>query len=608
MSVAVAVAAAAAFVLSLVGSVVIVRRRLGLRGVAPGEDRWRTDAVPRIGGLAMLLGFLVGCAVVMASGAASGEAIYGFIAGATVMAVVGLYDDLRGVKPLTKVISQILAAAILLATGTSVEIVSIEPLASGLTFFWVIAMTNAFNLLDNMDGLAAGVGLVSAVLFAFHANIAGLPEVVAMAVLIAAVLAGFLPLNFRLRRKAAIFMGDSGSQLIGFSLAWLALAASWHEASGLVAAIAVPLLVLAVPILDTTLVSIVRLIEGRPLSEGGRDHTSHQLVVYGLSERRAVVLLIGGSALLGASSIAYVEYGHLIPALVGVGLSIALLVHFALFLLQARKADGEPQPAAAAEPAWMSIDLYRLHKRRLVEGMVDLILIVAAYYIAYVLRYDQLPDELNSRLIAESLPFLVATRYAAFLYFGLYRGLWRYAGTRDVARVFAAVVTSEVATVFLLTVVYRFDGYSRSVFIIDAVLCFLFVAGSRFAERAFGEWLQDQRDKKGIPRALIVGAGAAGHALLAELRRRGEHVIAGFVDDDPAKRGRRTHGIEILGGTDQIELIMDRHRPEAVFVSIPDAPSDRLERIREACLHAGARYVVVRSYESVGRAPSSFGG
>ncbi|MEW6581542.1 MAG: hypothetical protein AB1416_02115 [Actinomycetota bacterium] len=595
-----AVAAGIAFALSLIGSTVIVRRRLGLRGVAAGEERWRSDAVPRIGGLAMAVGFAVGAAIAAAGGRVDDRRTAGFIGAAALMAGLGLYDDLRGMKPLGKVIGQILAAAILLATGTTVEIIDVEPLSSAMTFVWVILISNAFNLLDNMDGLAAGVGIVSAVLLAVHASIAGLPDVVTMAVLVAAVIAGFLPLNFRPRAKAALFMGDSGSQLLGFSLAWLALAASWHEASGLVAAIAVPLLVLAVPILDTMLVSVVRLIEGRPIHEGGRDHTSHQLVIYGLSEKRAVLLLVGAAGVLGGSSLLYVEYGHLLPALVGLGLSLALLAHFALFLIQARRAaQGIAPRAVDTDGGWLSIETYRLHKRRLLEGLIDLVLIVAAYYIAYVLRYDRLPDDLNSELIAESLPFLVAARYGAFLYFGLYRGLWRYAGTRDVARAFLAVVVSEAVAVAALTLVFRFDGYSRSVFVIDAVVCFVLIAGSRLAERGLGEWLQGQRDRRGLPVAVIVGAGAAGHTLLRELRRRGEHVVAGFVDDDPAKHGMRSQGVRVLGGHQHIELILDRYRPEVLYVTIPDAPPDRLRRIETACGHAGVRCTSVRTFEGV---------
>jgi UDP-GlcNAc:undecaprenyl-phosphate/decaprenyl-phosphate GlcNAc-1-phosphate transferase len=597
------VAATLAFAVALLGGVVVVRRRLGVRAVPAGEERWREDPVPRLGGLAMLLAFLVGAGVLLVTGEIESARALGFVVGAVVVGAFGVVDDLRGLRPLHKLIGQILATSILLATGTVVEIIQLEPIATVLTFVWVIAITNAVNLLDNMDGLAAGVSLVAASLLAAHAFIAGIDEVAALAVLMVALILGFLPLNLRITRPAILFMGDGGSQLLGFGLAWLALAASWNHASSVVAAIAVPLLVLAVPILDTALVSLVRMIEGRPISQGGRDHTSHRLVVYGLSERRAVLLLIGASAVLGASSLLYLEYQSFAAVVIGGGLALAVLVHFALFLVQARHAGGVSGDAPADTGGWLSIDTYRLHKRRFAEGLVDLVLIVAAHYLAYILRYEQVPSGFNAERIAESLPFIIVARYGAFLWFGLYRGLWRYAGTRDVARAFIAVVVSQVVAVAALTLVYRFDGYSRTVFVIDAILCFMLIAGSRLAERGLGEWLHAMRDRRGVPRAIIVGAGDAGNALLRELRRRGELLVSGFIDDDPAKRGRRSQGTPVLGGHRDIELILDHHRPEVLYVTIPDAPAERLDRIEAAAHRIGARVTVVRNYGDTFGAP-----
>lgn len=598
-----AAVAGLALALCLVGAAAIVRRRLGVRGVAEGAVRWRTDPVPRLGGLAMLFAFIVGAGILIATGEIEGGRAIGFVVAAAVVGAFGIVDDLRGLRPLHKLVGQILATSILLGTGTAVEIIGVEPLATVLTFLWVIGITNAVNLLDNMDGLAAGVGLVAAALLGVHALISGIDDVAALAMLLAAVLVGFLPFNLRMTRPAVLFMGDGGSQLLGFSLAWLALAASWNHASSVVAAIAVPLLVLAIPILDTALVSLVRMVEGRPISQGGRDHTSHRLVVYGLSEQRAVLLLISASAVLGASSLLYIEYESFAAVVIGGGLALAVLVRFAMFLVQARAHPVEA-PASPADSRWFSIETYRLHKRRFVEGFLDLILIVAAHYLAYILRYEQMPTGFNADRIAESLPFIIVARYAAFLWFGLYRGLWRYAGIRDVANVFVAVVVSQVIAVAGLTIVYRFDGYSRTVFVIDALLCFLLIAGSRLAERGLGEWLQGLRDRRGVPRAVIVGAGDAGNALLRELRQRGEFLVAGFVDDDPRKRGQRSQGVPVLGGHRDVELILDEHRPEVVYVSIPDAPAERLTRIEHAARRIGARYTIVRNYGEIIAAPS----
>ena len=143
-------------------------------------------------------------------------------------------------------------------------------------------------------------------------------------------------------------MGDSGSQVIGFALAALSLSASWKLAGTTVATLLLPIIVLAVPILDTALVIIVRLLEGRPIYQGGRDHTSHRLVYYGLSEKRAVILLALISASLGATSLGYTVLPNTKLTLVGVLLTFALLVQFGSFLAAV---DRGPVPAPAGAVA-----------------------------------------------------------------------------------------------------------------------------------------------------------------------------------------------------------------------------------------------------------------
>ena len=177
-----------------------------------------------------------------------------------------------------------------------------------LTLIWIVGLTNAFNLLDNMDGLCAGIAVVAGVAFlatalpvtegslAFH-------QVQYLAALIGALL-GFLVYN---THPASIFMGDSGSLLIGMSLAGLTLTLGSTITGGqnVLSVIAVPMLVLLIPIFDTTLVTISRMVSGRPTSMGGRDHTSHRLVAIGLSERSAVTLLWLLAAASGAIGVAF---------------------------------------------------------------------------------------------------------------------------------------------------------------------------------------------------------------------------------------------------------------------------------------------------------------
>src|SRR5213079_12129 len=201
--------------------------------------------------------------------------------------------------PIPKLAAQLAAAGLVIANGLTISgLISNDVLAGAVALVWLVGVTNAFNLLDNMDGLAATLAGIAATFFAIDA-------VLALSLALALACLGFLPFNLRPRRSAAAFMGDSGSQVLGFALAALGLTASWKVAGTTVATLLLPILVLAVPILDTTLVTVVRLLDGRPVYQGGRDHTSHRLVYHGLSEKRAVVLLAVISAALGATSLFY---------------------------------------------------------------------------------------------------------------------------------------------------------------------------------------------------------------------------------------------------------------------------------------------------------------
>jgi UDP-GlcNAc:undecaprenyl-phosphate GlcNAc-1-phosphate transferase len=230
--------------------------------------------------------------------------------------------------------------------------------------------------------------------------------------------AGFLPYNVRPRRPAAAFLGDSGSQSLGFLLGAIALASSWKVAAPSLATILLPVLVLAIPILDTALVTVVRLLEGRPVYAGGRDHTSHRLVYRGLSERRALVLLAVIAAALGATSLAYNAADNSAVTVAGVLVTFVVLVQLAGFL-------GEPEPSGAEPSASRLRRTFELHRGRLVEMLVDFALITASFAAAYLLRFEGSGPPNQRHLFLSALPVLLAARYAVFILLGLYSSVWR---------------------------------------------------------------------------------------------------------------------------------------------------------------------------------------
>ena len=338
-------------------------------------------------------------------------------------------DDLWHLSPVAKLAAQITAAVVVLASGLNVEMVGNDVIAWAIGLLWLVGITNAFNLLDNMDGLAATLAIVSCAYFAIDALTAHENEtILALVDRARARLRRLSPVQPRPQRGAAVFMGDSGSMVIGFGLASLALAASWTVAGTTAATVLLPLLVLAIPILDTTLVTIARLVEKRPVTQGGRDHTSHRLVYYGLSETKAVLLLAIVASAIGATALAYnvLDNGRLTA--VGVLVTFVLLVQFGSFLsdLQERTRRGVEGP----EPSlWRALIF---EPRRLAEVFADFVIICASFLAAYALAVGGFGTDYERSVYLSALPILLAARYVFFVALGVYRRVWRFATARDV--------------------------------------------------------------------------------------------------------------------------------------------------------------------------------
>jgi UDP-GlcNAc:undecaprenyl-phosphate GlcNAc-1-phosphate transferase len=575
-----ALAAIVAFPAAAAAIWLLLRTPLAARlGAAPRDDRWHQRTTPMLGGIGIFVGLLAGFWVAIAADAApASRELIAILGGCAILFVAGLLDDLFSLGPLPKLAAQLAAAGLVIGNGLTISgLISNNFLAGTVALVWLVGMTNAFNLLDNMDGLAATLAAIAAVFFAIDAlTVHQNDAVLALALALALACAGFLPFNLRPKRSAAVFMGDSGSQVLGFALAALGLTASWKVAGTTVATLLLPVLVLAVPILDTTLVTVVRLLDGRPVYQGGRDHTSHRLVYHGLSERRAVVLLAVISAALGATSLFYAVLDNAWVTLIGVLLTFALLVQFASVL-----SDVERAPGLVEDRGWLRT--FVANPRRLVESLVDFAVISASFAVAYYLRLQGGGSVYERHIFLVSLAVVLAVRYAAFIPFGLYRGVWRYAGARDAAAIVGAVVVSEVVAYLILDATQVWGAFPRSIFIIDALVCTVLVGASRFWERAFVRAVSALTGRSDRRRTLIVGAGRGGRSLLRELREtRGEQVV-GFVDDDQRLARRRLQGVPVLGGLLEIEAILAKVRPDTVLVTIPDAPRERLGLVIDAC-------------------------
>jgi UDP-GlcNAc:undecaprenyl-phosphate GlcNAc-1-phosphate transferase len=280
------------FVVALVFSVVgtpMARRLALVSGVvdAPSARKVHAEPTPLLGGAAIYLAFVV--ALLIFGGRQEIRQLVGILVGATFVSVVGVIDDVRGVRPAVKLPAQLVAACILPLAGLRVQLFPIEVFNVLLTVFWVVGITNALNLLDNMDGLSGGIAAIAAAHFLLLAAMNKPPQVLvgALAAALLGACIGFVRYNFN---PARIFMGDTGSLFLGFILAALGIKLRFLGNTYVVTWM-VPVAVLLLPIFDTSLVFLSRLRRGvNPLTTPGKDHLSHRLVALGWSRREAVLI------------------------------------------------------------------------------------------------------------------------------------------------------------------------------------------------------------------------------------------------------------------------------------------------------------------------------
>lgn len=309
-----------------VGFTPITRRLAVVLGVLaqPSARGIHRTPTPLMGGLA-IYGALV-LALLLFSPPFYLVELGAILAGATWLVLVGFVDDRRGMLPLVKLGGQMIAALVLILAGIQVRIFPSQALNVAFTLLWIVGIINAMNFQDNMDGLAAGITAIASITFFVMAVQQELSLVGSMAAALGGASIGFLIYNFN---PASSFMGDMGSMVLGFLLAVLAIKLDFRvPAERQVITWMVPVVVLGLPIFDTALVTLTRLIEGRSPMMGGKDHTSHRLVSLGLSQRAAVLVLYAVCAALGFAAVQLSRASISQGATIGAGLAGAAALAF----------------------------------------------------------------------------------------------------------------------------------------------------------------------------------------------------------------------------------------------------------------------------------------
>ena len=464
----------AAFRLFLISCVVCGTLSLIVRAAAlklgilsrPRSDRWGKSVTPTLGGIAIVATF----AILAPIWAAQDFQVYWILAAGCLVFVFGLADDILHLSVPAKFTGQIISACILIYGGVYVNY-HFPFLGIPLSLLWFVGMTNALNLLDNMDGLAAGIAAISACVLVFHCLGSESARFASAAAILSGASVGFLFLNFH---PAKLIMGDCGSQFLGLTLAALAVSATWKEATSLITLVSVPVLVLSVPIFDTLFVSLQRRSRGLSVAQGGQNHISHRLVALGVSERRAVIFFWVISGILGTISLFARDYPILL-ALVSGAAAIALIL-FGLLLGKVKVYPGDATP-----PEKSAVVRYLFqHRRAVIFITLDVIAFFVSYVAAFIVKLGD--DALKGVYLAaltQSLPIVISAKMLSFLYFRLHQNSLEKIDADALFSVLKAVTVGTVISVATTTMAFRFENLPRAVFVEDWLICLILVSAIR---------------------------------------------------------------------------------------------------------------------------------
>lgn len=590
----------------LVPIVADVARRYGVVDI-PGTRRLHRHPIPRIGGVAVFVGFHAACALIFLVPAFQLTGIFSlqswlvFLGASTLLVAVGLWDDIRGVKPFTKLVFQCAAATILFSAGISAgQVFGVElPVAVDLaaTVLWFIIIINAFNLIDGMDGLAAGLasiaslGIIGSLLFR---HLPG--DALIMTALFGACIA-FLRYNFN---PASIFLGDTGSMFLGFAVAAISLGTC--SKGTLLASIGVPLLAIGVPIFDTLLAIWRRSVrsafptgkgeQGAGLMHFDMDHLHHRLIRSGLTQRKVALMLYLANAALVSVGLASLIFSaqawsiFVIAFVVGAYVIARHVAYVELWdsgvaFIEGFKAPSHPVLAVLLYP------------------IVDFVLLTLAFLLSALIVHTAdahfaLPSILEAWFYG--LPVACGIPFIVLFLTQTYSRVWSRARIAEFVFLGFAV-TAGVALAWSISdlIPTGMRALPLAQWVLFGSLALAFITGIRGLPRAMNDLLSfvarrltsAQADSQ--PRVVLYGAGHRGMLYLNLLshdsirsRSPRSQAIFGLIDDDRNLRGRLVHGYRILGGLRDLINLLRADRVQEVVLTAP-LSEKRLARLRRIC-------------------------
>ncbi|HYM11527.1 MAG TPA: hypothetical protein VEU62_12390, partial [Bryobacterales bacterium] len=516
----------------------------------PRADRWHHHSTPNTGGMAIL----GGCAIVYAAGAWGRSPVIAMAAAG--MALLGFLDDRVELTPLVKLSGQCVAIMAVLSHGVVLRATASEAANLALTFLWIAGITNAFNLIDNVDGLCSGVTVIICAFRFWSALEHGDTEGALLLAILAGGFLGFLFFNYK---PAKIFLGDGGSLFAGFTLSTLAIAAPVPQTRVFLSAIFCPALTFLYPIFDTVLVSTLRRAAGRPISVGGRDHSSHRLASLGLSEQKVVWLLWALTA--AGSAAGLLTYAMPLEALAaGAILAVGVTV-FGVFL-GTLPSFALPQTAPAqATSIRRLIPTLRAGIILIVEALLAGVALLAAFLV----RWDGslLGPPLRQFLL--SLPAVMGCQALSCLGFRTFNLGWRWFGARDLLTLGESSVLGA-ALAMLAVAASGVRSYSGVVILLYVFLLFCFGVGLRVSMSLLWQTLAPAPAGR---RAAVLGADPSGELLVTVLQRHSgmDACPVLILDTDWASDHTRIDGIPVRYAGRNLAGILRQYKVEILMLS-----------------------------------------
>ena len=538
---------------------------------APKDNRWHEKPTSKVGGIAIFiscaLAFLITSLFIPPK-----EIQWALLVGAFLAFLLGVLDDGKQLSPAAKLIGQILAASIVVFWGRNLEFFDLEILNIIFTFGWLIGITNAINLLDNMDGLASGVALIAALMLSLMFWQVETYDLLVIALALGGGILGFLVYNFP---PASIFMGDSGSLFLGFTLASLAIA-QVPRASNLLAILGVPTLIFLLPILDTVMVTITRILRGQSPAQGGRDHTSHRLIAFGLSERQTVLVLYGVALISGlmGSLLESIDYNIsllLIPIL------LVVLTLLTVYLGRIKVVQSTETPDQPGTISRLVIGI--TGRGRIFEIALDLAIICLSYFLAFWLYFGSNNNILSMEIFLRTLPIAIAGTYISFFALGIYSRVWQFIGARDLLRFLWAILGSVAILAISHYILYPDDAFSWNIIFLFGIFLFLGLTASRSSFRLLDQIYSQRNQTLTTGTSVIIyGADDISVITLQWLIHNPEnkYKVIGFIDNDPFKHGRQIQGIHVLGNLDELDSIIQKYDFQGILLPAGELINDFL--------------------------------